>query len=53
MWGPGDGFNCCQVLCVLLDGTQAGVIPDKELAERKDMIKTVPQSCVHYSQKPQ
>lgn len=53
VWGPGNGFDCCQVLCVLLHGTQAGVIPDKELAERKDMIKLVPQSCVHYTHKPQ
>lgn len=49
---PGDGFYCCEMLCVLLDRTQAGVIPDKELAERKDVIELALQSRVRNTHKP-
>lgn len=46
VWRPGNGLHCCKVLCVLLDRAQAGMIPDKELAERKDKIKPVLQSQI-------
>lgn len=45
VWRPGDGFHCSQVLRVLLHGAQAGVVPDKELEERRDVSKPELQSC--------
>lgn len=49
---PGDGFYRRKMLSVLLDRAQAGVIPDEELAERKDVIKLTLQSCVCNTHKP-
>lgn len=45
VWRPGDGFHCSQVLRVLLHGAQAGVVPDEELEERRDVSKPELQSC--------
>lgn len=53
VWRPGNSFYCCKMLCVLLDRTQAGVIPDKELAKRREVIEFALQSCVPSTQRPQ
>lgn len=47
---PSNGFYCCKMLRVLLDRTQAGVIPDQELAERKDVTKPVLVTCPQHLQ---
>ena len=49
---PGDSFYCCKMLCVLLDRTQAAVIPDKELAERRDVMEPALLSRVCNTHKP-